>query len=523
MKTNSEEKNILETPPQKRKRDAVQKQIRGSGLLLSGKFISVGINFVSQVLVVRYLTQADYGAWAYGLAIVAFFHGFSSLGLQRAITRFIPIYQEQEEYDKLFGAILLTLGTILCISLLVIGAIYTFPETISHLINGENQPVALVLILIFMVPVGAIDDMIIGLFACFRNSRAIFFRKFLAAPGIKLAAVLLLILAESSVTLLACGYLAGNALTVGIYSWMILKLFRKKGLLGKFNFRNTTVPAKELFAFTIPLLSSDLASVLMHSSDTLMLGFFRDTAQVALYQVILPACHLNKLVMVSFALLYTPAAARLFAKKDYAGINNIYWQTAIWVGVLSFPLFAMTFSMAKSLTLALYGPRYEASYVFLQLLSFGYYFNVVTGFNGLTLKVLGKLRYVVIINVVAMVLNLILNLVMIPLWGALGASIATTVSMVVHNILKQAGLKLASGIKIFDWRYFSYYVVITLAALAIFLCQVLVSENVYVLTTLVGVVSLLVLKLCGKKLNLEETFPEIAKLPLVKYVFKKRA
>jgi len=182
-------------------------------------------------------------------------------------------------------------------------------------------------------------------------------------------------------------------------------------------------------------------------------------------------------------------------------------------------VFAMTFSMAKSLTVALYGARYESSWVFLQLLSFGYYFNVVTGFNGLTLKVLGKLRYVVVINVVAVVLNIGLNLALIPSLGALGASIATAVSMVIHNILKQAGLKLASGIKIFDWHYFSYYVVITVAALVIFLCQMFLTENVFILTAIVGIVSLLVVKLCQNKLNLEETFPEVLKLPLMKYVF----
>ena len=56
---------------------AARKQIRGSSLLMAGKFISVGLNFASQVLIVRYLTKSDYGAWAYTFAIVGFFHGFS--------------------------------------------------------------------------------------------------------------------------------------------------------------------------------------------------------------------------------------------------------------------------------------------------------------------------------------------------------------------------------------------------------------------------------------------------------------
>lgn len=515
-----------ETRPKVHKKDhskhATRKQIRGSSLLLFGKFISVGINFLAQVLVVRYLSQNDYGAWAYALAIVAFFHGFSSLGLFRAVSRFVPIYHEKEEFDKLFGTIFITFGTISLIGAMIIGAMYIAPEMISHLISGEDQPVALVLVLIFMVPTQALDETLIALFASFSSPKAIFARKFIIGPSIKLIAILLVMFLQSDVLAMAYAYLLGNAIAVLFYIWWFIRMLQREGVLQHLNFSKLNFPVVEIFTFTIPLLTSDLVNVLMHSTDTLLLGYFHNTSEVALYQVILPASHFNKLVMMSFALLYTPAAARLFAKEDYKGINELYWQTAIWVGVLSFPLFALTFSMAKSLTLFLYGPRYEDSWVFLQLISFGYYFNVVTGFNGLTLKVLGKLRYVVIINIVAVVVCIILSLIFIPLWGALGASIATTSSMVIHNILKQAGLKLASGLRVFDWHYLSFYIIITVAALIVFLAQMFLTDNVYVLGALVGIVSLTVLKLTASKLKVEETFPEIYKLPLMKYIIGKK-
>ena len=47
------------------------RQIRGSSLLLIGRSISLGINFLTQVLIVRALTKTDYGAFSYALSIVA--------------------------------------------------------------------------------------------------------------------------------------------------------------------------------------------------------------------------------------------------------------------------------------------------------------------------------------------------------------------------------------------------------------------------------------------------------------------
>ena len=72
------------------------------------------------------------------------------------------------------------------------------------------------------------------------------------------------------------------------------------------------------------------------------------------------------------ALLFTPLAARLFARGDRAGIRELYWRTAAWMAVFSFPVFALTFVCAHELTVALFGERYASSAPVLALLALGY-------------------------------------------------------------------------------------------------------------------------------------------------------
>jgi O-antigen/teichoic acid export membrane protein len=358
--------------------------------------------------------------------------------------------------------------------------------------------------------------MLLSLFASFASSKIIFTRKHVLGPAVKLIVVLLLIFFQSNVFFLAYGYLIVNVLMVVIYTVMLFYLIKKHGLLPHFKAKMMEIPAKEIFAFSIPLMTSDLVNVLIHASDTMLLGYFHDTVAVAHYKVILPAARFNKLVMTSFAILFTPLAARLFAKKDFKGINDLYWQTAVWLGVLSFPLFAVTFALADPLTIFLYGERYADSGLYLQLISFAYYFNIVLGFNGLTLKVLGKVRYVVIINTIAVVSNLILNFMLIPPYGALGATIATAISMIIHNILKQSGLKFASGISIFDVRYTSFYLILIAGILVLYLIEVFVTKNLFILLGLTGVTTIVILKLSQHQLEIDKNFPELMKLPLIK-------
>ena len=511
---------VTESPPKVAPRNnTTKKQIRGSSLLLFGRFISVGINFASQVLIVRHLSTNDYGAWTYALAVVAFFQGISTLGLRRGITRFIPIYQEREEYDKLFGTIFMFIITIIGMGILICGGIQFAPELLTQLIKDGQQPIFIVLILIFMVPVDATDGLLIALFASFASPKAIFVRKHLLGPLFKLSVVVLLLFFDSDVIFLAYGWLAVNGFGLLIYVGMLFKIMQRERLFPHFNLRTMRMPVIEVFSFTIPLMTSDLVNIVMHSVDTLMLGYYQPAAEVAAYRVILPAAHFNKIVMASFALLYTPLAARLFAKHDFTAINDLYWRTAIWMSILSFPVFALTFALAHPLTVALYGARYEASWFLLQMTSFAYYFNAVLGFNGLTLKVLGKVRYVVIINVGAAILNTLLAFLLIPRYGALGAAIATTVAMIVHNIFKQAGLKMASGIRIFEWKYFSFYLILAAGATGLFLIQYFFSTSIYLSIPLAGAVSIAIFFITRDKLDIEDTFPELLKWPMMRRIF----
>jgi len=220
--------------------------------------------------------------------------------------------------------------------------------------------------------------------------------------------------------------------------------------------------------------------------------------------------------MASFTLLYTPSAARLLASADHSAVSQLYWRTAAWMSVLSFPIFAMTFSLAQPLTVFLYGARYEHAAPILAVLSFGSYFNVALGFNVQTLKVIDSLHYVTAMSVVCVLLNVVLNLVLIPRFGAVGAAIGTAGSLIIYNLLMQMGLLSASNLKAFERNYLSIYVTIALSAAGLFSLQFFRFVSIYVALPIAGCVSLFVFATAKKKLKLTEVFPELLSLPFAR-------
>jgi O-antigen/teichoic acid export membrane protein len=215
-----------------------------------------------------------------------------------------------------------------------------------------------------------------------------------------------------------------------------------------------------------------------------------------------------------------PAMARLFAKKDQKGIDDLYWQNAIWITIISFPIFLVTFALAQPLTILLFGERYAGSGLIMALMAIGYYFNAALGFNADTLRIFGKLRYTVAVDFLAMLMSVGLNLLLIPRFGAVGAAIATCGTLVIYNILNHIGLKLTTNIDLFQWRYLNVYGSIALATLALVVFQTLVSPPIYIGLIFAGLISLIILIINRKVLNVEQTFPELLRFPVVRFLLQ---
>ena len=58
-----------------------KKHVRGSSLLLSGRFLAMALNLLTQILIIRYLPKTDYGMFAYALTLLAMLTTMNRLGM----------------------------------------------------------------------------------------------------------------------------------------------------------------------------------------------------------------------------------------------------------------------------------------------------------------------------------------------------------------------------------------------------------------------------------------------------------
>lgn len=496
---------------------SIRRYLRGSGLLLGGRGVSILLNIAVQVLTVRYLSKSDYGAFAYALGVAAIGSSAVLVGLGKTIPRFIPIYQERGDYPRVFGTLALATATVWGLSVSVILVLFGLRDLLAASVVPDPLTLSLLLTLIALTPINAFDHLLQNVVAIFARPSTIFVRRQVLGPGLKLVAILVVMAVAGNVYLLAYGYLIGGALGILLYLAILHREWRRRGLLEYLRPRRLEVPARELFGFSLPLITAELPVILPGAGALLLLGYFHSASAVAEYRAVYPISRMNLVVFQAFGFLFVPVAARMFARAETTGLNDLYWRTSAWIVVLTFPIFAMTTSLAAPLTVLLFGSAYANAAIVLAVLAFGDFFNAALGFNADTLRVYGKVRYAVAGNLVAAVVFVLLSPLLIPRYAALGAAFTATATLVAYNLCNHAALWVGgTGIRLPDARFLRVSLAAALLFGVLLLIQWAAQPPFLVGLLLTAVASLALLRITRHRLNPEESFPELLRVPLLR-------
>jgi O-antigen/teichoic acid export membrane protein len=373
----------------------------------------------------------------------------------------------------------------------------------------------LLLILFLLTPIRAFDSLLTACFAIFGSARSIVLRRNVLAPGLQLIVVAVVVVAKQPAEVLAIGYVVAGIIGLVAYAVVLARLLRQKGIAGRIRRRDFRIPARAVLSFSLPLLSSDVVFLLRTSAVVILLQYLATSHEVAAYGAVLPLARQNLIVYQSFGFLFVPVAARLFARGEHDRLRNMYWQTSTWIAVATFPALALSVALATPLTVLLFGDAYADSGAVLAILAVGHYVNAALGFNALTLRVQGSVRFIVVVDVLSAVVSLAASVLLIGSYGAIGAAVATASTLVIQNLLYQAGL-VRSAIGLPDSRHLATFAAIAIAVAGLTLVQHAVQLPLPIGVGLAAVVSICLLAASRGSLQIGRYFPELLKVPILR-------
>lgn len=204
-------------------------------------------------------------------------------------------------------------------------------------------------------------------------------------------------------------------------------------------------------AAIIPLAFLSGIQVINQNTDIVMVGLLGADSQVGIYRVAMQGGLLVIFGAQALNQVFMPYFSSIYASGDFARLQRLVFVGAGATTLVALFVAIVFWLFGPAIIRLVFGAGYEPAYIPLSILAAGHVFSATMGQVGALLSMTGYERQTLRGFLIAFGVNIVLNAVLIPHFGAAGAATATSVSLVVLNIVLWQSVRMRLGINSSVW------------------------------------------------------------------------
>lgn len=365
---------------------------------------------ISGILIARYLQPAQYGTYNYALAFTSFFVAVSSLGTSQIFVR--ELVKEPKSNEIISSAFALRILSGILFSTLAIG--------ISFVFISDALVKSLVVIFSFQI-IFRSSEAIEFFFESRLKYRSITFSKSVSSIFSALL-ITILITKEQSILLVAVAssseYLISLIVIVGAY-------LSQKRTLGVSAISISRI--KSILSDSWPLIFSGIAVTIYMRIDQIMIKEMIGDTELGLYSAAVQSTEAFYLIPIAFIKSNFPSIIRLKEENEtdfYSNLQSLYNR----ISFVSYISIVFVSIFAHRIITILYGTAYDKAAPIFTLLIWSVLFVTLGTARSRFMISMNLTKIHLNTVLIASAINILLNFLLIPNYGAFGAAIATVFS-----------------------------------------------------------------------------------------------
>jgi len=396
-----------------------------SGLFEATAWYGIGnlvVRLVSFILLPLYsnlISVEHFGIYSLMMSIYAIAGVFYHFGMNASLTNFY-LKEKDESTRKLIFSTIVNAIVILGLILSVIA--FSISSLLTDKILGSSEYSNLVILLFIIIFVETISNYILQLFKTLEFSKKVVFYLFVGAIINLLLNIWFVYVLRMGIK----GIILAHLLTSILVFVFLLPLIK-----GRYTTRIDTKILVSAVLFSLPLFLSGIFSAGMDVADRFILDHFFGTKEVGEYSFAYRLAMITNIFIISFRAAWMPYALNNYKEGNYRENFGKIFIKVIAIGVfilLTVSFFADDLFDIKLFGNNLFNSNYKTGLIILPFVVIGYIFNSLASFYSLYPFTVNKSYHFLISDGLGMLLNLILNFILIPIYGLLGAAVATSIS-----------------------------------------------------------------------------------------------
>ena len=389
---------------------------KGSGLLaILGQLASQGFGLISLLVLLRIIGREAYGMWALYLTVLSMAEMARAGFVQNGLVSFVHAFPDQDR-EIIGSAYLLNL----LLGLILWGIFMALAPLLAHWWSAPALPVLTAWYGLFMLSLGGLRFLEYIQIAR-QDFRGVLVGNLIYGGGQCLVLVYWW-LTDYTPELYRLIWLQAGAAAVGT---VVVWLYRRT-VLGWG--RPSVRWIKKLANYGRFVLGTNLGSMVLQRADVMMIGFFMGPNAVAPYNVALRLTSYLEVPLRGLSVAAFPRIGKAWREEGAPRVARLFEKTTAEMLALTLPVCLVLGLLAPWVVLVVAGPGYEDAVLLLRVLLLFALIKPWGRMFGTTLDAIGKpeinFRYVML----GVVINVALNLLMIPWLGLVGAAYATVLA-----------------------------------------------------------------------------------------------
>jgi O-antigen/teichoic acid export membrane protein len=422
---------------------------KGGGISLLGNASDVVLNTILQLILARTLGPANLGLLSVGRSAIGITGIVTLAGLPNAVIRFVANYIGLGDRARAAGTIISAVRLLAVTALLVTPSLFFGADFLARTLFHKPELTPVLRILALSLPFATLTSLLIAVAKGFKRVEYEAAITLTLMPGLMIvgAVVVFLTLGSNAIGMayvVLFSTMAGAvAAAIGVWRLYPLRgLAREKPLL----------LTGALLSFSWPLMLTGLINISWGQAGTLLLGALAPIEQAGLYHVALRVSTIILIFLSALNAIFPPIIAELYGQGDHVQLASMYKTVTRWGFSLSLPIFLVLFTLSPAM-MAIAGPYFVAGAQVLQVLAAGQLISVATGSAAWMLTMTGHPRLNLLNTALTFGLTLILDLWLIPRYGALGAGIGGGTAWMFNNVLRLVEVYFVLRIHPYDGSY----------------------------------------------------------------------
>jgi O-antigen/teichoic acid export membrane protein len=403
---------------------------RGAGTIFIGMILGAGLRFLFEFIVARNLGPDLFGLFFLGLSVLKLAEIISTLGLHRGVLRYVALYQGVGDEPRIKGTILFSLRATLAVGFGLGILILTLSRFAATAVFHKAELASILRLFAVAVPFTALTTILVFATQGFKIMRYRVYVRELFEPASRILLVIGVAVIGWKLYGAVFSFVISLVLGTVLALYFIKKIFPSltdKGLKSIFE-------SRDILNFSWPLLLADFFGLIVIWINILMIGYFKASDEVGIYSAAHRTALLGEVILISFNAIFSPIVADLYNRKEIEKLARLFKIVTKWIFSLSLPLCLLMLFFASDI-LHLFGQKYIPGATCLVLLSIAQLVNSALGSSGFLIMMSGKSRLNLINNFIAALLNIGLNVLLIPPYGIVGAALSFLTSVSAVNII----------------------------------------------------------------------------------------